>query len=82
MMDLAVEDVTVEQEDAVRTRTRRCIATRAPRPAQTLIRFVVGPGSTLVPDLAGRLPGRHVGPVERGDRRPQLIQGRDVRIGQ
>ena len=43
MMDLAVEDVMVEQEDAVRTRTRRCIATRAPRPAETLIRFVVGP---------------------------------------
>ena len=58
MMDLAVEDVTVEQEEAVRTRTRRCIATRAPRPAQNLIRFVVGPNSTLVPDLAGRLPGR------------------------
>ena len=58
MMNLAVEDVTVEQEDAARTRTRRCIATRAPRPAATLIRFVVGPGSALVPDLAGRLPGR------------------------
>lgn len=58
MMDLVVEDVTVEREEAVRTRTRRCIATRAPRPAETLIRFVVGPDALLVPDLAGRLPGR------------------------
>lgn len=58
MMGQLVEDVMVEQENAVRTRTRRCIATRAPRPAETLIRFVVGPGSTLVPDLAARLPGR------------------------
>ncbi len=58
MMDLEAEDVKVEREDAVRARTRRCIAARAPRPAESLIRFVVGPGSTLVPDLANRLPGR------------------------
>ncbi len=37
---------------------RRCVAARAPRPAANMIRFVVGPDRTLVPDLAGRLPGR------------------------
>ena len=37
---------------------RRCVAARASRPAATMIRFVVGPGDALVPDLAGRLPGR------------------------
>ena len=58
MMDLGAMDVTAEREEPVRTRTRRCIATRAPRPAESLIRFVVGPDSALVPDLANRLPGR------------------------
>jgi hypothetical protein len=37
---------------------RRCLATRAVRPKAALLRFVVGPDGTLVPDLAGRLPGR------------------------
>jgi predicted RNA-binding protein YlxR (DUF448 family)/ribosomal protein L30E len=50
------EDVLVEAEGAVRR--RRCVATRTSRPAETLIRFVVGPDAALVADLAGRLPGR------------------------
>jgi predicted RNA-binding protein YlxR (DUF448 family) len=60
MTQASGEDVLVERDDAVRTRTRtrRCIATRAPRPAGSLIRFVVGPDASLVADLAGRLPGR------------------------
>ena len=37
---------------------RRCLATRAVLPKSALLRFVVGPDGTLVPDLAGRLPGR------------------------
>lgn len=37
---------------------RRCIATGASRPAAGLVRFVVGPGGQVVPDVAGRLPGR------------------------
>lgn len=37
---------------------RRCVATRTSLPAGTMIRFVVGPDAALVPDLAGRLPGR------------------------
>src|SRR5713101_3778399 len=37
---------------------RRCLATRAVRPKVALLRFVVGPDGTLVPDLANRLPGR------------------------
>jgi uncharacterized protein len=39
-------------------RQRRCIATRAPRAADGMVRFVVGPDATLIPDVAGRLPGR------------------------
>lgn len=37
---------------------RLCVAERASRPAAAMIRFVIGPDGVLVPDLAGRLPGR------------------------
>lgn len=37
---------------------RRCIVTRTSGPKAALIRFVVGPGAEVVPDLAGKLPGR------------------------
>lgn len=39
---------------------RRCIATGQSGPAARLIRFVVAPDGQLVPDLAGRLPGRGI----------------------
>ncbi len=39
---------------------RRCIATGAVQPAHGLIRFVVGPDGTIVPDLLGKLPGRGI----------------------
>ena len=37
---------------------RTCIITRESKPKAELIRFVVGPDDRVVPDLAGRLPGR------------------------
>lgn len=37
---------------------RRCIVTRAVRPKADLVRFVVGPDETVVPDVEGKLPGR------------------------
>ena len=37
---------------------RTCIVTRTVRPAAELIRFVLGPDGTVVPDLRRRLPGR------------------------
>lgn len=39
---------------------RRCIATGETGPKAGLIRFVIGPDDTVVPDLAGRLPGRGI----------------------
>ena len=39
---------------------RRCIATGESGPTDRLIRFVLGPAAEVVPDLAGRLPGRGV----------------------
>ena len=37
---------------------RRCFVSHEVLPKDRLIRFVVGPDGTVVPDLAGRLPGR------------------------
>ena len=39
---------------------RTCVATRAVRPVDELIRFVVAPDDSLAPDLRNRLPGRGV----------------------
>ena len=39
---------------------RKCIATGKVRPVAELIRFVVGPEAQIVPDLAGKLPGRGI----------------------
>lgn len=43
-----------------RTRERRCIATGDVRPAEDLVRFVVGPDGTVVPDPDIDLPGRGI----------------------
>lgn len=39
---------------------RRCVITNETGPVETLIRLVLGPEGTLVPDVAARLPGRGV----------------------
>ena len=39
---------------------RKCIVSGAVGPKPGLIRFVVGPDATVVPDVAGRLPGRGI----------------------
>jgi uncharacterized protein len=46
---------------------RRCILTRERLPKEAMIRFVLGPGRALVPDLAARLPGRGIWLSARGD---------------
>jgi predicted RNA-binding protein YlxR (DUF448 family) len=47
-----------EPQDAEKGPLRRCIVTRESLPKEDMLRFVVGPEKNLVPDLAGRLPGR------------------------
>ncbi len=37
---------------------RRCIVTREVLPKESLVRFVIGPAGEVVPDIAGKLPGR------------------------
>ena len=39
---------------------RTCIATRAVRPPEDLVRFVASPDGQIVPDIARKLPGRGV----------------------
>lgn len=39
---------------------RRCIVTGDVQPKAGLVRFVVGPDGQIVPDLAGKLPGRGI----------------------
>ncbi len=39
---------------------RRCIATGDSQPVSGLVRFVVGPDGQVVPDIAGKLPGRGI----------------------
>jgi hypothetical protein len=39
-------------------RRRRCLVTRDVLPIERLVRFAVAPDGLIVPDIAGRLPGR------------------------
>jgi predicted RNA-binding protein YlxR (DUF448 family) len=39
---------------------RRCIATGESAPKGGLVRFVIGPGNEVVPDILNRLPGRGI----------------------
>src|SRR5260221_11532803 len=61
MQRLAEHAVTVrEAHTAAAPRERLCVATREVRPVGELMRFVVGPDGSVVPDLKHRLPGRGV----------------------
>jgi predicted RNA-binding protein YlxR (DUF448 family) len=61
MQGLAADDVTDRNARAAAAATERlCIATRQVRPVGALIRFVLGPDGSVVPDLKRRLPGRGV----------------------
>ncbi len=46
---------------------RRCIVTRESLPVSRLVRFVIGPGDEVVPDIRGRLPGRGLWLAARRD---------------
>jgi uncharacterized protein len=48
------------KEDEMTVRERRCIVTGEVRPEEKLVRFVVGPESNVVPDIAAKLPGRGI----------------------
>jgi predicted RNA-binding protein YlxR (DUF448 family) len=52
------EDAAIEPAET--GPVRRCAVTRERRPKEQLIRFVIGPDRSVVPDLAARLPGRGI----------------------
>ncbi|HEX7966843.1 MAG TPA: RNA-binding protein [Stellaceae bacterium] len=55
------------EEEAESGPSRRCLVTGAVRPKAELLRFVVAPDGKLVPDVAGRLPGRGLWLTARRD---------------
>jgi len=61
-MSIGTQDVAsaidLDRGPRAAERTRMCAATRETRPISELIRFVVAPDGTAVPDLKNRLPGR------------------------
>jgi hypothetical protein len=52
------DSIVLAEPEPPRRRPRRCVATRAARDRDDLVRFVVGPDDRLVPDPDARLPGR------------------------
>jgi len=52
------DEVVPEAEDDETGPLRRCIASGERLDPERMIRFVVGPEDRLVPDVAGKLPGR------------------------
>lgn len=57
MIDLPEPDIEVEDP---RSPSRTCAVTREVHPAERLMRFVVAPDDSVVPDLKRALPGRGV----------------------
>jgi hypothetical protein len=56
--------------------TRRCFVTATVKPMAELVRFVVSPEGAIVPDIAGRLPGRGLWLTARRDIVAQAVAKR------
>jgi hypothetical protein len=72
-----VEGVLAEADDDETGPLRRCIASGERLDPERMIRFVVGPEDRLIPDVAGKLPGRGIW-VEAD--RAKLTQAIDKRL--
>src|SRR5258708_23974507 len=59
-MIAACRDIELERGPRAQELERMCVATRAVRPVDDMIRFVIGPDGEAVPDLKRKLPGRGV----------------------
>lgn len=66
-MGAATPDPGAPEEEPETGPLRRCIVERESLPKERMIRFVLGPGREVVPDLAGKLPGRGMWLSARGD---------------
>jgi hypothetical protein len=58
LVDAPLVDATYEEPET--GPMRRCVVTRERLPKEQMFRFVVSPGRELIPDLAGKLPGRGI----------------------
>lgn len=65
--DLAPETLDDAEDDPQTGPLRRCAVTRERQEKERMIRFVVAPDATVLPDLAERLPGRGIWLSARGD---------------
>jgi uncharacterized protein len=60
--------------DAEGSSERTCIVTRTKGEPDDMIRFVIGPGAMVVPDIARKLPGRGVWVTARTDRIAEAVK--------
>jgi predicted RNA-binding protein YlxR (DUF448 family) len=63
-----------ERADAEAGPERTCIVTRTKGSPEEMIRFVVGPGDVVVPDIRRKLPGRGVWVTARADRVAEAVK--------
>ena len=77
-MQQAAAEQEREQDEEAGT-VRRCALTRARRPKEELIRFVLGPDGMVVPDLKEKLPGRGVWLTAAHDKRRRGRQAQRFR---
>jgi uncharacterized protein len=68
-----VEPGAADEDDDETGPLRRCIASGERMDPDLMIRFVVGPEDRLVPDVAGKLPGRGIWVSARRDRLQQAV---------
>jgi len=60
MIALTPADSDLDSGPHAQARERLCVATRTVRPIADMIRFVIGPDGSAVPDVKEKLPGRGV----------------------
>ncbi len=65
--DTPAEPDAPDEEEAERGPLRRCLVTRERLPKEAMLRFVLSPDREVVPDLAGKLPGRGMWLSARAD---------------
>jgi predicted RNA-binding protein YlxR (DUF448 family) len=64
-----------------RASERTCIVTRTKGEPEDMIRFVVGPGGCVVPDLRHKLPGRGVWVTARADKVAEAVKRKSFTRG-
>jgi predicted RNA-binding protein YlxR (DUF448 family) len=74
MLAVAQEEFALDRGAAASGTERTCALTREVRPVGELIRFVLGPDGTVVPDVKRKLPGRGLWLTGTRDSIAQAVQ--------